>query len=81
MESRLNIEAIVAKTLERIGTPFTFNEGGLSNSVNEQYERRPEQSWRDILNGHVERKLNSERIDIAAAVSATLETIKPDPGD
>lgn len=64
VEARLNIDAIVDEALKRVGIPFTFNGGGLSGRVDEQHQRRPEQSWREILNRQVERQLDSAQINL-----------------
>lgn len=73
VESRLNLDSIVADAVARIGTPFAFNEDGLSLTIDEQFAREPEQSWRDVLSRHVKWKLESERVDVTGAVAAAIE--------
>lgn len=75
VEKRLNLNDIVADALKQIGTPLTFNEGGLSSSIDEQYQCCPAQSWRDVLEHHVKGKLDSVGIDIAATVTAAINTV------
>ncbi len=64
VEARLNIDAIVEEAVKKMGVPFTFNGNALSGSIDEQYERRPEQSWEEILNRHVEWRADSENINL-----------------
>ena len=72
VESRLNLDALVDEALKRIGTPFTFNEEGLSRSIDERFESKPERSWRAALKEHIDGKLDSTKVDIKGAVTAAL---------
>lgn len=81
VESRLNLDGLVDEALKRIGTTFTFNEEGLSQSIDEQFESKPECSWREALKEHIDCKLDSTKVDIKGAVTTAIAEARMEEED
>jgi hypothetical protein len=78
VERQLRLDVIVEQAIQQIGLPLTFNAGGLSGSIDEQLQRKPEQSWKVALQWTVEYRLN-QVLDADRIASVVQAAIRAEP--